>query len=239
MCGYVDSLGVLKEWRGRGIGKALLRRGFAELAGRGSPEVRLGVDTQNVHGAVALYEGVGMSVYRRYDVFHMGTSEAAELTGRCQRELNRRGAACGHFGPRAPARIAPVTNPIRAVRQLILSFPISRKPRLPTACNRVCDVPGEPEPAGSLATAAEACMLTASIPPTTMLVRPSTTSLVRNRRLSSDSQPVSRRTPPRSVRSPSGVDQTPVTLSASRGRNLTRYGKACCRSHSLAGLGYR
>jgi mycothiol synthase len=81
MCGYVDSLGVLKEWRGRGIGKALLRRAFAELAGRGSLEVRLGVDTQNVHGAVALYEGVGMSVYRRYDVFHTGTSEAAELTG--------------------------------------------------------------------------------------------------------------------------------------------------------------
>ncbi len=81
MCGYVDSLGVLKEWRGRGIGKALLRHAFAELAGRGSPEVRLGVDTQNVHGAVALYEGVGMSVYRRYDVFHIGTSEAAEQTG--------------------------------------------------------------------------------------------------------------------------------------------------------------
>ena len=81
MCGYVDSLGVLKEWRGRGIGTALLRRSFAELAGRGSPEVRLGVDTQNVHGAVALYEGVGMSVYRRYDVFHNGTSETAGLTG--------------------------------------------------------------------------------------------------------------------------------------------------------------
>jgi GNAT superfamily N-acetyltransferase len=32
-CGYVGSLGVLEEWRGRGIGKALLRRSFAELAG--------------------------------------------------------------------------------------------------------------------------------------------------------------------------------------------------------------
>jgi hypothetical protein len=39
------------------------------------------VDTQNVHGAVAVYEGVGMSVYRRYDVFDVGTSEAAERTG--------------------------------------------------------------------------------------------------------------------------------------------------------------
>ena len=38
------------------------------------------MDTKNVHGAVALYESVGMSVYRRYDVFDIGTSEAAELT---------------------------------------------------------------------------------------------------------------------------------------------------------------
>lgn len=79
-CGHVGGLGVLKEWRGRGIGKALLRRSFAEFAGRGMREARLGVDTQNVHGAVALYEGVGMSVYRRYDIFDIGTTEAAELT---------------------------------------------------------------------------------------------------------------------------------------------------------------
>jgi mycothiol synthase len=80
MCGYVGSLGVLEEWRRRGIGTALLRRSFGELADRGSREVRLGVDTQNVHGAVALYEGVGMNVYRRYDIFDIGTIEAAEFT---------------------------------------------------------------------------------------------------------------------------------------------------------------
>jgi mycothiol synthase len=78
-CGYVDGLGVLKEWRGRGIGKALLHRSFAELASRGMPEVMLHVDAQNVHGAVALYERVGMSVYRRYGVCDLGTREAAEL----------------------------------------------------------------------------------------------------------------------------------------------------------------
>jgi mycothiol synthase len=78
-CGYVAGLGVLKEWRGRGIGTALLHRSFAELASRGMPEVMLFVDAQNVHGAVALYEGVGMSVYRRYDTFDMGTREAAQL----------------------------------------------------------------------------------------------------------------------------------------------------------------
>ena len=84
-CGYVGGLGVLKEWRGHGIGTALLRRSFAELAGRGMREVRLYVDAQNLHGAVALYEDVGMSVYRRYDTFDIGTREAAELSGAAER----------------------------------------------------------------------------------------------------------------------------------------------------------
>jgi hypothetical protein len=47
--------------------------------------------TQNVHGAVAVYEGVGMSAYRRYDAFDIGTSEAAEQTGaRWLRQVRRR-----------------------------------------------------------------------------------------------------------------------------------------------------
>jgi mycothiol synthase len=75
--GHVGSLGVVKEWRGRGIATALLRRTFAELARRGMPEVRLGVDAQNPHGAVALYERVGMTILRRYDTFDLRTSEAA------------------------------------------------------------------------------------------------------------------------------------------------------------------
>jgi mycothiol synthase len=77
-CGYVASLGVLNEWRGRGIAKALLWRSFAELSKRGKREVRLGVDAQNAQGAVALYERVGMTVYRRYDTFDFGTAEATE-----------------------------------------------------------------------------------------------------------------------------------------------------------------
>jgi ribosomal protein S18 acetylase RimI-like enzyme len=39
-------------------------------------EVRLEVDAQNPHGAVALYEGVGMTALRRYDIFDLGTTEA-------------------------------------------------------------------------------------------------------------------------------------------------------------------
>ena len=73
--GTVAILGVVPAWRGRGIAKALLRRAFAELAQRGHREVRLGVDAQNPTGAVALYESVGMTPYRAYDIYDLGTPE--------------------------------------------------------------------------------------------------------------------------------------------------------------------
>lgn len=59
--GYVFELGVLPEMQGRGIGRALLRHSFAMLAGRGIARGRLGVDTQNVTGAVELYRSVGLT----------------------------------------------------------------------------------------------------------------------------------------------------------------------------------
>ncbi len=73
--GNVAILGVVPAWRGRGIAKALLRRAFAELAQRGHRDVRLGVDAQNPTGAIALYESVGMTPYRAYDIYDLGTSE--------------------------------------------------------------------------------------------------------------------------------------------------------------------
>jgi mycothiol synthase len=76
-CGFVGMLGVLEPYRGRGIATALLDRSFAEFARRGKSDVRLGVDAQNVTGAVALYERAGMTVHRRYDTFDRGTPEAA------------------------------------------------------------------------------------------------------------------------------------------------------------------
>lgn len=77
ICGFVGMLGVLKSYRGRGVAKALLLRSFAEFSSRGKNNVRLTVDAENAHGAVALYESVGMTVRRRYDSFDRGTPEAA------------------------------------------------------------------------------------------------------------------------------------------------------------------
>lgn len=62
--GWVGVLGVLPEWRRRGIGTALLRQSFREFRDRGATRVGLGVDTENVTGAVGLYERAGMHVHR-------------------------------------------------------------------------------------------------------------------------------------------------------------------------------
>ncbi|HEX7247378.1 MAG TPA: GNAT family N-acetyltransferase [Actinomycetota bacterium] len=67
--GWVGELGVLSAFRRRGVARALLARSFAELEARGHHEVRLGVDTENASGATHLYESVGMTVRRRYDVY--------------------------------------------------------------------------------------------------------------------------------------------------------------------------
>ncbi len=56
----VAALGTRKPWRGRGIGSALLRRAFAQMADAGHREVTLWVDAENETGAVGLYERVGM-----------------------------------------------------------------------------------------------------------------------------------------------------------------------------------
>jgi mycothiol synthase len=67
--GHVNWLGVRKPWRRRGLAEALLRRSFAELHARGKPRVGLGVDAQNVTGALRVYERVGMQATRRYGIW--------------------------------------------------------------------------------------------------------------------------------------------------------------------------
>jgi GNAT superfamily N-acetyltransferase len=67
--GWVDILGVLEPWRGRGIGRALLLRQFASLAARGAPQAGLNVDSENPTGAPSLYGSAGMRVHRAWDVY--------------------------------------------------------------------------------------------------------------------------------------------------------------------------
>jgi len=64
--GHVNWLGVRKPWRRRGLAEALLRQSFRELYARGKHRTALGVDAQNVTGALRLYERVGMHAIHRF-----------------------------------------------------------------------------------------------------------------------------------------------------------------------------
>jgi GNAT superfamily N-acetyltransferase len=67
--GWIGEIGVLATHRGRGIAGALLRRSFATFAVRGVRRVMLAVDAENPTGATALYEGVGMRIIKRWDLW--------------------------------------------------------------------------------------------------------------------------------------------------------------------------
>ena len=60
--GYVNSLGVLPQWRKRGMGLALLHHAFGVLKQKGKTGVALHVDAQSLTGATRLYEKAGMHV---------------------------------------------------------------------------------------------------------------------------------------------------------------------------------
>lgn len=67
--GYIASVGVLREFRGRGAAGAMMRQAFAAFAERGLPRVELSVDAASPTGAVSLYEGLGMRAVRSYSSF--------------------------------------------------------------------------------------------------------------------------------------------------------------------------
>lgn len=60
--GWLDTLGILRPWRRKGLGLALLLHTFGEFYRRGQQRVLLGVDSQNLTGAVRLYQRAGMSI---------------------------------------------------------------------------------------------------------------------------------------------------------------------------------
>lgn len=53
--GTVEDVAVVPDWRGRGLGRALLRRGMAELRRQGANRICLYVDYSNPYGAKELY----------------------------------------------------------------------------------------------------------------------------------------------------------------------------------------
>ncbi len=56
--GDINLIGVLPKWRGRGIGRALLQWGVAELRSRGAARIELSVEAANER-ATGLYRAHG------------------------------------------------------------------------------------------------------------------------------------------------------------------------------------
>lgn len=76
--GWVSFLGVLAAFRGRGIGAALLRHLFTKLADRSIERVLVNVDAANPSNATAVYEGVGMQVIKRWDLWERTSIDGAD-----------------------------------------------------------------------------------------------------------------------------------------------------------------
>jgi mycothiol synthase len=78
--GWVGTLGVPRPWRKRGIGLALLRHSFNEFYRRGKRKVGLGVDAENLTGALRLYENVGMHVDQAFDQYEKELRPGREIS---------------------------------------------------------------------------------------------------------------------------------------------------------------
>ncbi|MCT9929298.1 GNAT family N-acetyltransferase [Planotetraspora sp. A-T 1434] len=68
-CGYVRTLAVLPRFRGKGLGRFLLRRAFAADERRGRAGTILHVDSNNTTPALDLYLSVGMRPVLAIDVW--------------------------------------------------------------------------------------------------------------------------------------------------------------------------
>jgi ribosomal protein S18 acetylase RimI-like enzyme len=69
-CGVIDHLGVQREWRGRGIGLALLQHSFAAFFARGITKIKLNVDSGSLTHAPRLYEKAGMQTVQTYHIYN-------------------------------------------------------------------------------------------------------------------------------------------------------------------------
>jgi mycothiol synthase len=78
--GWVSTLGVLRPWRKRGIGLALLQHSFGEFYRRGYHKVGLGVDGKSLTDALRLYEKAGMHVHRQFDLYEKELRPGTEIS---------------------------------------------------------------------------------------------------------------------------------------------------------------
>ena len=77
--GFVDTVGVRRAYRRRGLATAMLKQSFVQYWDRGTKTVRLDVDGDSLTNAVALYERAGMRVFRQYVEYEKLMRDGIEL----------------------------------------------------------------------------------------------------------------------------------------------------------------
>lgn len=67
--GYTEFISVRRRWRKRGLARALIARSLNAQKELGMTESALGVDSENLSGAVQLYESCSFRVEKRNTIF--------------------------------------------------------------------------------------------------------------------------------------------------------------------------
>lgn len=78
--GHVSSLGVRRPWRKRGLGLAFLLHAFGEYYRRGKRKVNLGVDAENLTGALRLYKKAGMHIDKQFNIYEKEIRPGLEIS---------------------------------------------------------------------------------------------------------------------------------------------------------------
>ncbi len=91
--GWIGTLGVLRPWRKRGLGSALLQHSFRAFFEHGKLRAGLGVDAASLTGATQLYERAGMYVERKTNVYELELRAGEDLlTQTIKVKFNRAGS---------------------------------------------------------------------------------------------------------------------------------------------------
>jgi ribosomal protein S18 acetylase RimI-like enzyme len=67
--GYTEGIFVRRPWRKRGLARALIMRSLQMFKNMGFTEAALGVDAENLSGALRLYESCGFRAVKRESLY--------------------------------------------------------------------------------------------------------------------------------------------------------------------------
>ncbi|GAA3443210.1 GNAT family N-acetyltransferase [Planomonospora venezuelensis] len=68
---WIQIIGTLREWRGRGVASALIAHALAEFRAQGYGSAGLGVDADNPTGALGIYTRAGFEIEHRHTTYSL------------------------------------------------------------------------------------------------------------------------------------------------------------------------